>query len=404
MIFKLAALPNDVSQVIDLIVDFRVKLKAYTSDNMNRWWGPLARLAAARAMVGTNSIEGINVTLDDAIAVVDGEAPNAPQDENRAALQCYWNAMTFIVQLSKDPTYVHNEHTIKSMQYMMLAYDLSKNPGRWRPGSIHVTNTATNKIVYEGPDIDLVPGLMSELVGFLNTPHDQPIVKAAMAHLNLTMIHPFSDGNGRMARALQTMVLSREGIIDPRFSSIEEYIGDNVADYYAVLAEVGQGAWHPDRDPMPWLRFCLTAHYKQARNLLRRIADMNRLWISLENEVKRRKIHERVVAALVDAALGLKVKNPTYRNQAQVTNQVAKYDLKRLADEGLLIPKGEKKGRYYWNCASKPGTQKPSRTHSQNLPTPRKRNSNSYPVFFRVPELGGRVTANAPIFQICCMN
>lgn len=347
MIFSLSKLSDDYVQVIETIMSLRNDLKIYTSDSMNRWWGPLARMAAARAMVGSNSIEGINVTLDDAVAVVDGEAPAAPQDENSAALQGYWNAMTYIVQLSKDQTYIHNENTIKSLHYMMLGYDLSKNPGRWRPGAIHVTNTATNKIVYEGPDVALVHGLVAELIAFLNIPNDQPLVKAAMAHLNLTMIHPFSDGNGRMARALQTMVLSREGILDPRFSSIEEYIGDNSSDYYAVLAEVGQGSWHPEHDPLPWLRFCLTAHYKQARNLLRRIADMGKLWKALEAETKRRKIHERALVALADAAIGLRVKNPTYRNQAEVTNQVAKNDLKRLADEGLLVPKGEKKGRYY---------------------------------------------------------
>jgi Fic family protein len=347
MIFELKPLPAEHLKVIERIKALREQLRVYLSDNMNRWWGPLARLAAARAMVGTNSIEGINVTLDDAVAVVDGEAPATPQDENQAALRGYWNAMTYIVQLSKDQTYVHNENTIKSLHYMMLGYDLGKNPGRWRPGPIHVTNTATKKIVYEGPDVAQVPGLMSELIAFLNTRHDHPLVKAAMAHLNLTMIHPFSDGNGRMARALQTMVLSREGILDPRFSSIEEYIGFNASDYYNVLSEVGQGSWHPDRDATPWIKFCLTAHYKQARNLLRRTADMSRLWIALEAEVKRRKINERVVGALVDAAIGLRVKNPAYRNQANITNQVAKYDLKRLADQGLIVPKGEKKGRYY---------------------------------------------------------
>src|SRR3977135_3665492 len=106
MIFSVKPLPEDYKQVIVTIMLFRERLKIYTSDAMNRWWGPLARMAAARAMVGTNSIEGINVTLDDAVAVVDGEAPATPQDENYAALRGYWNAMTYIVQLSKDPTYV----------------------------------------------------------------------------------------------------------------------------------------------------------------------------------------------------------------------------------------------------------------------------------------------------------
>jgi Fic family protein len=230
---------------------------------------------------------------------------------------------------------------------MMLGYDLKVNPGRWRPGAIHVTNTVTKQIVYEGPDVALVAGLISELITYLNESKDRPLITAAMAHLNLTMIHPFSDGNGRMARALQTLVLSREGILDPRFSSIEEYVGQNAMDYYDVLAKVGQGSWHPENDPLPWIRFCLTAHYKQARNLLRRNADMGRLWMALETESKKLRLNERVVTALVDAAVGLKVKNPTYRNQVEITNQVAKTDLKRLADGGLLVPKGERKGRYY---------------------------------------------------------
>jgi Fic family protein len=347
MIFSIKEFPSEYSQVIERIIYLRRELGFATSDNMNRWWRPLARMAAARAMVGTNSIEGINVTLDDAVAIVDGDAPTTGQDEDKAALQGYWNAMTFIVQLSKDPSYVHNENTIKSLHYMMLGYDLSKNPGRWRPGAIHVTNTATNKVVYEGPDIALVPELMHDLMESLNAKSDHPLTKAAMAHLNLTMIHPFSDGNGRMARALQTMVLSREGILDPRFSSIEEYIGDNSHDYYEVLAKVGEGSWHPELDPLPWIKFCLTAHYRQAQTLLRRLAEMGRLWNALEIEVKRRKINERVVIGLTDAAVGLKVRGPSYRVQADVSNQVAKYDLKNLSDEGLLVPYGEKKGRYY---------------------------------------------------------
>jgi Fic family protein len=346
VIFQEPPLPAEYRQVIERIKELRQQLKAYTSDSLNRWYGPLARLAAARAMVGTNSIEGINVTLQDAVAVVDGEAPATPQDENAAALRGYWDAMTYIVQLTRDASYVHNEHTIKSLHYMMLHYDLTKNPGRWRPGAIHVSNTATNKVVYEAPDIELVPGLIRELLDYLNGKQEEPLVTAAMAHLNLTMIHPFSDGNGRMARALQTMVLSRQGILDPRFSSIEEYIGSNSAQYYDVLGEVGQGSWNPDRSALPWIRFSLVAHFNQARRLLRRVADMGRLWAALEQEVKSRKL-KRVIPALADAAIGLKIKNPTYRNQAEVSNQVAKYDLKKLSEEGLVVPKGEKKGRYY---------------------------------------------------------
>ena len=347
MIYRTPPLPDDFLQVIEKISDLREKLRFATSDSLNRWTRLLARTTAAQVMVSTNSIEGINVTLDHAIAVVDGEPSPGPEDADRRAVIGYWNAMTYIVQLSKDPGYVHNEGTLKSLHYMLLAHDLKMHPGRWRPGAIHIANTASNQIVYEGPDAALVPGLMAALIDFLNTKHPQPLVKAALAHLNLTMIHPFSDGNGRMARALQTMVLSREGILDPHFSSIEEYIGAHSADYYQVLAEVGRGSWQPGNDPLPWIRFCLTAHYRQAAHLLRRIMDTAALWNALESEIKSRKMNPRVIHALADAATGLEVRNPVYRKQAEISNQVAKTDLKNLADAGLLTPKGEKRGRHY---------------------------------------------------------
>ena len=347
MIFPAPALPKPYLEVIREIETAREMLRFATSDSIHRWRGILARMAAARAMVGSNTIEGIHATMDDAMAVIDGEPDLTGDDENRAALVGYWNAMTYIVQLARDDSYAHNEGTVKALHFMLMSYDLGKRPGRWRTGPIRVTNTATGRVVYEGPDANKVPGLMQELFGYLNSTDDQPLVKAAMAHLNLTMIHPFLDGNGRMARALQTMVLSREGILDPHFSSIEEYIGRHSADYYAVLAEVGQGAWNPRRNALPWIRFCLTAHYRQAHELLRRLEETRAMWAQLEDLAKTHRLNPRVVNAMAEAAAGYKVRNTSYRRQADVSNQVAKSDLKNLTDQGLLVAVGEKRGRYY---------------------------------------------------------
>lgn len=349
MLFTLNSLPEDQLQVIAWINELREKLRFATSDSLHRWTGLLARLSLARAIQGSTTIEGINVTLDDAVAAVDREIPGNPMDEDWQAVMGYREAMDYIIQLSKDPAkYAHNRGTLLSLHYMMMKYDLTKDPGRLRPGPIWVTNTATGKTVYGGPPAEIVSSLMDELIDCLNARNDLPvIVRAAMAHLNLTMIHPFRDGNGRMARALQTMVLSRDGILSPVFSSIEEYVGRNAQDYYNVLGEVGQGQWHPERDPLPWIRFCLVAHYRQARTLLRRLSEMGRIWSEAEAEIKKRKMPERMIYAVADAALGLQVKNPTYKKQADVTNQVAKLDLKRLLDAGLLTPTGERRGRYY---------------------------------------------------------
>ena len=348
MLFSTPKLTPEEQAVVTRVEELRRNLGRNTTQ-AKRWTGLLRRTAFARAIRGSNTIEGYNVTVDDALAAAEGEEPLEADAETWAAITGYRNAMTYVLQLASDPEFSYHADLIKSLHFMMIGHVLSKNPGRWRPGAIFVRNDELGETVYEGPDGDLVPGLVADLVERLNTEDkDAPaVVRAGMAHLNLVMIHPFSDGNGRMARALQTLVLAREGILEPPFCSIEEYLGRNTQAYYDVLAEVGGGRWQPDRDARPWLRFVLTAHYRQARTLLMRVREMEALWNLLEVEIKRKALPERTLVALSDAANGYRVRNATYRTGADVSEVVAGRDLKLLADNDLLVPAGEKRGRSY---------------------------------------------------------
>jgi Fic family protein len=174
------------------------------------------------------------------------------------------------------------------------------------------------------------------------------MIQAAMAHLNLVMVHPFKDGNGRMARALQSLVLIRGKVAPaPEFCSIEEYLGANEMPYYDVLKEVGQGAWHPEHDCSAWIRFCLTAHYRQTLTVLRRARLAQRFWSVAEREVERAKLNERCVSAVAHAMNGFGVRNATYRLMEDVSEAVASRDLKALVDSDIFQAHGEKRGRYY---------------------------------------------------------
>jgi Fic family protein len=349
MLCRLTDIPSDYLKVVQQLDEMRLRLRFLLQQQPARWTGLLRRSEFARAIQGSNSIEGFNVTVDDAVAAVEGEAPLADErTEAWLAVRGYREAMTYILQLSDDAQFTHHEAVLRSLHYMMLGHDLGKHPGRWRPGVIYVRRDATHEIVYEGPDAALVPVLMEELVGSLNAQSTLPVVvRAALAHLNLVMIHPFSDGNGRMARALQTLVLARDGLLAPAFSSIEEYLGRNTAEYYGVLAEVGRGAWHPEHDALPWIKFCLTAHYRQAETVLRRSQEAGRLWTELEVAVKGRGLQERMILALHDAAFGYRVRNTTYRKAAEVSDAVASRDLGQLVAAGFLVAQGEKRGRIY---------------------------------------------------------
>lgn len=351
MIFQMPAVLGKELEVLTRIDEIRTNLN-YALKTSKRWTGFLRRNLTARAVQGSNSIEGYNVTFEDAVAAIEGEEPMDAAPEPWAAVVGYRNALTYVMQLSDDIHFNLNQELIRALHNLMLLHDPAKNPGRWRPGPIYVRREPSGEILYEGPDAEHVPKLMHEFAENNHNTQDtstHAIVRAAMAHLNLVMIHPFSDGNGRMGRAVQTLVLARADILSPPFCSIEEWLGarGNTQAYYDVLAQVGTGAWHPDRDARPWIRFCLNAHLQQALTVSRRVKETAKLWNELEIEVARRKLDERMIPVLYDAAIGIRIRSARYRLLAEVSNQVATRDLRALVGEGFLVPKGEKRGRMY---------------------------------------------------------
>lgn len=340
-------------EVLGMIGELRDQLRNNVDPEPRRWLGTLRRMAFARAVQASNSIEGYDASLDDVVAAVDDEPTLAADEETRLALGGYRDAMTYVLQVAQDDAARVDEGLLKSLHFMMLKHRLDKSPGRWRPGEVFVVRESTGQRVYEGPPVEEVPKLIAGTIEELEGSDAPVLVRAAMAHLNLVMVHPFRDGNGRMARALQTLVLAREQIMASVFSSIEEYLGRNTERYYEVLGEVGQGHWGPHRDARPWLRFCLTAHYHQARTQLRRIGETERLYAACSEIAKRRGLPDRSTGALVEAAFGFRLTHSTYKRLVELTaaetvsTLTASRDLRGLVDAKLLQPIGQTRGRYY---------------------------------------------------------
>jgi Fic family protein len=340
-------------EVLGLIEGLRNELRHYVNLEPRRWYGTLRRMSFARAVQGSNSIEGYDASLDDVIAAVDDEPTLGAGEETRFALDGYRDAMTYVLQIAQDPAAKVDAGLLKSLHFMMLKHRLDKDPGLWRPGDIYVVRESTGEQTYEGPPSDGVPELVDAMIEELEASDAPVVARAAMAHLNLVMVHPFRDGNGRMGRALQTLILAREEIRAPVFSSIEEYLGRNTAGYYEVLGEVGEGHWNPQNDARPWLRYCLRAHYYQARTQLRRIRETESLYEACADIATHNGLPERTIGALAEAAYGLRLTHGTYKMIMEITAGetisplTASRDLKSLVDTKLVQPVGRTRGRYY---------------------------------------------------------
>ena len=203
--------PSDL-RVIGKIERLRRTLSHYVVQKPRRWAGHLRRMSFARAVRGSNWIEGYRASLDDVLDTIEDEEPMDATTATIAALTGYRDAMTFVLQLAENGATV-DESLLKSLHFMMTKHVLSASPGAYRTGDVWVEDANGNH-VYDAPDAGLVECLMAQLVETVNQDDGTPaMIRAAMAHLNLVMIHPFRDGNGRMGRALQTMVLSGEGIV-----------------------------------------------------------------------------------------------------------------------------------------------------------------------------------------------
>jgi Fic family protein len=342
MIYGLPPMRGDLKDRLEALHQLRKQLGAETSRS-SRWMGALRREVRATSIEGSTSIEGYSVDPAEAIALTSGEQPADSADENRMAVACYARAMDHVGAMADDPSFRWLDRVILDLHFDACGFQRDKDPGRWRTGEISVTGPE-GQIDYQGPPGEDVPALMAEVVDWLaaGEAENDAVVVAAIAHLNVTSVHPFRDGNGRVSRIVQSLVLAREGVISPEFSSIEEHLRDHTADYYAALREVQGGSYQPDRDATGWVSFCVDAHIAQARRRLAQIEEAAVRWERLEGLVAERGWPDRFAIALEQGMIGGSDR-ASYGEEADVSPATASGDFRRLLDAGLMQQTG--KGR-----------------------------------------------------------
>jgi Fic family protein len=312
-----------------------------------RWIGSLRRQVRATSVESSTSIEGFTVSPEEALALTSGRLSAEPGDEDRQAVACYSRAMDQVGTMAVDPGFRWLDRVVLDLHFSACYFQRDKDPGLWRSGPIGVTG-ADGSLEYRGPDAKDVVGLMDEVVSWLadGDLEADVFVRAAMAHLNVISVHPFRDGNGRIARIIQSLVLARGGLGSPEFFSIEEYLGSHTADYYAALRETQGGSYQPERGATGWIAFCLDAHISQARRRLAQVEQAAARWQRLEDLADDRGWPERVVIGLEQSLIG-GTDRSRYAEEAGVSPATASADLRRLLDAGLVEQRGRGRSSSY---------------------------------------------------------
>ena len=248
--------------------------------------------------------------------------------------------MDHVATLAADPHFKWNPRVILDLHFETCRFQKGRHPGLYRTGPILVS-APDGSAAYTAPDNDQVAGLVAELTRSLKKQGGSvdSAVLGAIAHLNLVSIHAFEDGNGRISRIIQSLVLARDGLLAPEFGSIEPYLAKNTVGYYEALGEVQRGVYSPDRDATSWVIFCLDAHIKQARERIDLIARSADRWSRLQATAKSMDWDDRLLIALEQALAGATDRSQ-YAAEADVSNATASNDLRRLGDAGMLDQSG----------------------------------------------------------------
>jgi Fic family protein len=303
-------------------------------------------------VAASNSIEGFKVATVDVEDLMEGERDVEVSEEDREETLAYQRMMTYIQSLHDVEDFSYSKGFLNALHWMLQGHRHTprKPSGQWRHGPVYVTDARDPSIAaYTAPDADDVPALMAELIDWLNADDDaHPLIRAAMAHLHLVSIHPWADGNGRMSRSLQTLMIAREGVLAPEFSSIEAWLGrpGNTWEYHRELAARG-ARYIPDQDVSSWVRFNLTAYHQQAQTVQGRLDRAGRVWSVLATFTQQTGRDERITSALHDVAMTGRVRRLRYEHAEGLSLQQAQRDLRDLVAAEILTSVGRTRARYY---------------------------------------------------------
>lgn len=197
-------------------------------------------------------IEGNQLDKQEAYEVLRGKDVMARSRDVQEVIN-YRNVINLIDKESKQKNKVITENLIHTMHAVVVDKLIEKpQVGKYRVKQVVIRNSQTREITYRPPSPIEVPYLMKEFISWINSSSHEdlhPILKAGISHHELVRIHPYIDGNGRVARAVATLILLFGGYDIRRFFSLEEYYDKDAIAYYENLQRATNG------DMTTWLEY-----------------------------------------------------------------------------------------------------------------------------------------------------
>jgi Fic family protein len=212
--------------------------------------------------------------------------------------------------------------------------------GAWRddrtaPMQVVSGPVGRERVHFEAPGADRLEGEMLRFLEWFNDDTTtEPVLKAALAHLWFVTIHPFNDGNGRIARAIADMLLARSEGSSQRFYSMSAQIREEHGEYYGILERTQKGPM----DVTPWVEWflgCLTRAIDGAQAALSGVIAKARYWEKLR-DVSLNERQRLVINRMLEGFEG-KLTTSKWAALTKSSNDTALRDIQQLLERGVLV-------------------------------------------------------------------
>jgi len=241
------------SEISELISDIKYIDKKYSTLK-------LRKKNRVRSITGTLQIEGNNFDEDKVTSVINGKTvlgTNREIEEVKGAVLAYDYFNKYDYKNEKDLLYAHK----------LLMGNLLNNAGNYR--QINVGVGGANGVTHVAPPPKMVPQLMGEIFRWLNSTDEHLLIVSCVFHYEFEFIHPFSDGNGRIGRLWQSVILkSFKDIFE--YIPIESMIRDNQSKYYKALEDSGSAG-----ESTPFIEFMLEIILKSLQEYIKENSKSN---------------------------------------------------------------------------------------------------------------------------------
>lgn len=307
------------ARIIELIASVSEKIGEVNSAHLHKPPTELRRKNRIKTIQSSLEIEGNSLSQEQVTAILDNKRVIAPQKEIlevRNAIRVYESLGSF------KPTSLSSF----CKAHKILMNGLIDTPGKLRTKSVGIIEGSV--VTHIAPSATMVKSLMSNLFEYLRNDKDLPLIKSCVFHYETEFIHPFQDGNGRMGRLWQTVILKKYTPLF-EFLPVESLIKQKQSEYYRALGEAdNQGS------STGFIQFMLQIIDESLETLL---THQN---INLTTNDRLETFREKTGGDSF-------TRKDYLRHFKQISSATASRDLKEGVDRGILKKTGDRRTTQY---------------------------------------------------------